>query len=110
MVTPRAVSGPSFRGMAQTHYHGQFLPHSVNGQVRQTEGQGTEMWKSCDNSKQKDSGKANSQLHGDICNIWTEARGKEKQKHLQDREKISLFSASIKPAVTCPGTDCTITF
>lgn len=49
------------------------------------------MWKSCDNSKQKDSSKA---CYGDICNIWTEPRTKEKQKHLQDRREISFFSAS----------------
>lgn len=73
-------------------------PYSINGQVRQTDQQETEMWKSCDNSKQKDSGKSPSQLQDDICNIWAEPRGKEKQEHLQDRGKISLFSASIKPA------------
>lgn len=93
---PRAISGP----LLEAWYKHIIMhsscpkPYSINGQVRQTEGQETEVWKSCDNSKQKDSGKACSQLHSDICNIWTEPRGKEKQEHLQEGEK----SACVQPA------------
>lgn len=50
-----------------------------------------------------------TQLHGDICNIWTEPSGKEKQEHLQDGKNQLLFSQQ-KTAVMCPGTNCKTAF